>query len=385
MPFEQAAKLLGEMLGVQVSRATARRVTEAAGAAYVALESAEADRIEREAPLAPAGAEKMVLSVDGAMVPLRHGEWAEVKTLVVGEVRAPVWEREEWVVHSRDLSYFSRLAKAEVFEHQSLVELHRRGVERSPEVAAVMDGAGWEQSFVDYHCPRAVRILDFAHAGQRIGAVGQVCMGEGTKEAQHWTQDRLHQLKHQGPQMLLMELHQIQEEHPESEVIAENLAYLEKRQAQMQYPDFQAAGWPIGSGIVESGNKLVVEARLKGAGMHWERGNVNPMLGLRNVICSDRWSKEWPRITRQLRQGAQIRRQEKRQKRRIATASATAAAVASPVAQMVAQPEKPAQPPHLAQPETLRATEPRRPAANHPWRHSPFGRALYQPHNPAKN
>ena len=32
----------------------------------------------------------------------------------------------------------------------------------------------------------------------------------------------------------------------------------------MQYPTFLAAGWPIGNGAVESGNKLVVEARLKG-------------------------------------------------------------------------------------------------------------------------
>jgi hypothetical protein len=37
-------------------------------------------------------------------------------------------------------------------------------------------------------------------------------------------------------------------------------------------------GWPIGSGVVESGNKLVVEARLKGAGMHWSRLSLNPLL-----------------------------------------------------------------------------------------------------------
>jgi hypothetical protein len=35
----------------------------------------------------------------------------------------------------------------------------------------------------------------------------------------------------------------------------------------MQYPMYQEAGWPIGSGSVESANKVVVEARLKGAGM----------------------------------------------------------------------------------------------------------------------
>jgi hypothetical protein len=43
----------------------------------------------------------------------------------------------------------------------------------------------------------------------------------------------------------------------------------------MAYPVFQAAGWPIGSGMVESANKLVVEDRLKGAGMIWLRSSPN--------------------------------------------------------------------------------------------------------------
>jgi|GEM_PF-6052956 hypothetical protein len=44
---------------------------------------------------------------------------------------------------------------------------------------------------------------------------------------------------------------------------------------------------------VESANKLVVEARLKGASMHWQRQNVNPMLALRNGVCNERWLETW--------------------------------------------------------------------------------------------
>src|SRR5438067_3362623 len=61
----------------------------------------------------------------------------------------------------------------------------------------------------------------------------------------------------------------------------------------MQYPRYQAAGWPIGSGSVESANKVVVEARLKGAGMRWADHNVNPMLVLRNAMCNRRWQETW--------------------------------------------------------------------------------------------
>ena len=75
---------------------------------------------------------------------------------------------------------------------------------------------------------------------------------------------------------------------PAAPDLAGHLAYLAKRTAHMQYPTFLAAGWPIGDGAVESGNKLVVEARLKGSGMHWARPHVDPMLALRNIVCSDR-------------------------------------------------------------------------------------------------
>jgi hypothetical protein len=383
MPFEKAAQFMSEMLGVVVSPATVTRCTEAAGAAYVRIQTEEADRIEQTAPAALVGAEKMIFSADGAMVPLRHGEWGEVRTLALGEVQAAIREQDAWVVHTRRVSYFSRLVDARRFEHLSLVEIHRRGLEHSQQVVSVTDGADWLQSLIDYHCPQALRILDFPHAAQRFGQVGQALFGEGTLAAQQWIGDRLHQLKHQGPTQLLQELHSLLEQHPELEVLKENLAYLEKRESQLHYPQFQAQGWPIGSGMVESGNKLVVEARLKGAGMHWRRENVDPMLGLRNVICSDRWSQEWPLIAQQLRREARERCSQNREKRRLAR-------LPIPI-EMAAEPPPVEQkcPPHEEAPEKPRMQTtrngPKKPAANHPWRHSPIGRALYQPSKDAKN
>jgi hypothetical protein len=71
------------------------------------------------------------------------------------------------------------------------------------------------------------------------------------------------------------------------------VSYLIKREAQMQYPNYQAAGWPIGSGMVESAHKRVLQSRLKGAGMQWVDTNVNAMLALRGMIDNDRWDQEW--------------------------------------------------------------------------------------------
>ena len=263
MPFEKAAELFEAFMEIRVSKSLSRRYTEAGGAAYVDLQTEEVERLERDTPAAPTGADKLQVSADGAMVPLVHGQWSEVRTVVIGEVQPKVEERGEWVVHTRNLSYFSRKVSAEEFTRLALVEIQRRGVENAKEVGALMDGSDWLQGFSDYHCPDAVRILDFPHAGEHISPIGELLWGAGTPEMKQWVSERLHQLKHEGPTGLLAELRNLQKEHPDEKAVSGNLAYLEKREKQMQYPQFQEQGLPIGSGIVESGNKLVVEARLK--------------------------------------------------------------------------------------------------------------------------
>jgi YgiT-type zinc finger domain-containing protein len=323
MPFARAAEMFADFVGVVVSESTARRQTEKAGAAYVAIQTAEVERMEEELPPAPPGPQKMLLSVDGAMVPLVHGEWAEVKTLVIGEIGEPVPDQKtgEWVVPSEKLSYFSRLADADTFGRLALVETHRRGVEKAGKVAAVTDGAEWEQGFIDLHCPKAVRILDFPHGAERISQMGQAVWGEGRPETKQWLAAQLHRLKHEGPSPVLDELGMLVRDRPGIPLLAESLAYLEKRQEHMKYAEYQAQGLPIGSGANESGNKLVVEARLKGAGMHWARPHVDPMVGLRDVVCSDRWDEAWLQITGHLRQENAQRRFKQQEKHRTAKAT----------------------------------------------------------------
>jgi hypothetical protein len=371
VPFERAVELLDEFLGIVIDKSMAQHYTEAAGATYVQMQEEEVIRLEREMPEAATGAEKVQISADGAMVPLLHGVWAEVRTLVIGEVAASKQEQGEQEIHARNLSYFSRKVSAQEFQRLALVEMQRRGVENAKSVAAVMDGADWEQNFVDFHCPQAVRILDFAHAARHINKIGECVHGEHTPESQAWLKERLHLLKHEGPDMLLGEFEKLQRKHPNTQAISSNLAYLKKRKAQLQYPLFQAQGWPIGSGIVESGNKLVVEARLKGAGMHWAEEHVNPMLAIRNIVCSARWKEEWPRIETRLRKQTRQRRRSVHQTHHPPQPTTLVArALRGDFGNTFSQPAE----------QELISPKPRK----NPWRNFKHGKALYQRSTPPK-
>lgn len=377
MPFKKAAEMLADLLGIQVSAAISQRYTESAGAAYVEMQTEEVKRLEREMPPAPPGGDKLQMSADGAMVPLLHGQWGEVRTLVIGEVQPAVQKQGEWEVHTRNLSYFSRKVNAQEFTRFSLVETQRRGIETAQQVVALMDGSDWLQGLTDYHRPDAIRILDFPHAGEHISQIGEFLYGEGTPQTQQWISQRLHQLKHEGPAELLAEFRQLRDQYPKENAVTGNLAYLEKREAQMQYPFFQDQGWPIGSGIVESGNKLVVEMRLKGSGMHWADEHVNPMLAIRNILCSDRWKLEWPQIETRLRQQDAQRRQELHQSKRQQKLLKTSQLIPKPL-EMVADS------PNAVSPLSKPSDPPKKPKEN-PWRKFKYGRSLYQRPDPPKN
>ena len=153
-----------------------------------------------------------------------------------------------------------------------------------------------------------------AHAVEYINEIGQAVQAAGGRLPARWLEGVLHRLKHQGPHRVLSHLSWLAARSP-SPTLEGKLAYLQKREAHMQYPTYQAAGWPIGSGSVESANKVVVEARLKGAGMRWEGQNVNPMLVLRNAVCNRRWHETWTTARAQRRALGTQRRRERSQQR----------------------------------------------------------------------
>ena len=85
-------------------------------------------------------------------------------------------------------------------------------------------------------------------ARTRSAALAADRSSAGSALADDWLAKQLHELKHNGPSQVLADLRGLVAKHPNVKELTDHLAYLDKREAQMQYPTFQAAGWPIGSG-----------------------------------------------------------------------------------------------------------------------------------------
>jgi hypothetical protein len=298
--FDKAAKCMMQHHKVYVSASTSRRQTEAIGACAEHMQNEQAKSVLHQSNTLSLKKDdqvkeiKQVISSDGSFISLRRKVYTEVKTAVIGEVEENTHRsklRPEQEVRMTNITYFSRMAPSETFTELSIGETNRRGFLDRKQVCAVSDGAEWIQHFVDAHRADAVRILDFYHATEYLSDIATLVRDAGTKLKDTWFDEQCHELKHYGPKKVLEEIHRLLREHPQIEELKKKVNYLQKREQMMQYPQFRASGWPIGSGSAESSQTCVVQSRMKGPGMHWEGKNVNPMLALRTGMCNDRWNE----------------------------------------------------------------------------------------------
>ena len=61
----------------------------------------------------------------------------------------------------------------------------------------------------------------------------------------------------------------------------------------MKYDDYLAAGYPIGSGVVEGACRHLVKDRMERTGMRWVPSGAQAMLDLRGTYLNGEWSAFW--------------------------------------------------------------------------------------------
>ena len=377
LPFEQAIEEVWLNQGTRVKEGTLRATTYRHGETAEAIERVKVEQLEAAAlatpPLAKAeevthsqessattSGKKMFVSSDGSFVHLTNGDWYEVKSMVVGEF-ASRWhaKKSKIEVKTSKLSYFSRSYRVREFERYALAELERRGIAEAAKVITVNDGASWIENFNDYHIPQAISILDFTHALDHIADAGKLVFGEANPQFSPWLQEMASQLKHKPPTETLNSLRLLKRQLTDETKIAAFEAeyrYLKTRLKQIDYPHFRAKHYPIGSGSVESSHKVVVQNRMKQAGMRWAKPHLDPLLALRNLICNQRWSQGWAEIPAYYwQQRRRAWRQQAQQPQPPITPITFASVKVAPF-------------PPTPVPTVASSQQPYRPAPDHPWR-----------------
>jgi hypothetical protein len=288
LPFAEAAASLAEAATVQLSASTIRTVTEAVGARREQALAAElAAAWAQGLPAVPGPPpDRLYVAMDGVRILGCDGAGREVKVGVVVPVRQDATrERRE------PASYVAGLEPAARFGPRLALAAHRRGVEGAGQVAVLGDGAEWIWNLAAEHFPTAIQIVDWFHASERVWALGRALFGEGTVETTAWVAGQLGRLAQGQAATLATEWPLLACRGEAATIRDAQVTYFTNQAPRMAYDRYRAAGWDIGSGMVESACKHLIAAREKGAGMRWSEAGAHTVAAVRVLLLND----EWPR------------------------------------------------------------------------------------------
>lgn len=310
--FKRAACCFAALTGIALSKSEMHRLVAEYGSRVVVAQAAEA-RAMVEVSKQSEGANEVVwrkrvqpdsevmsVSSDGVLIHVREEGWKEVKVVSISTVQPAQPEDSAGMLegandsagHSVTLaqhSYRAGLWDAATFATHHWAEACRRGVEQARTVVCVSDGAPWIWAVVFMCFARRVEILDFWHATQRLWAMGRHALSSDDDVAQ-WVALQRSAMAQGDLRKVFRALRLL---YPRKTSLPDDVrqavGYLFNNRRRMHYDAYRKAGYPIGSGTIESACKTLVQARMKQAGMHWSRSGAQNMLALRTLLLSNRW------------------------------------------------------------------------------------------------
>ena len=303
MPFDPAASSINEDWGTHYDGKQMQRWSEHVGQKLVALQERERKGYAKgKRPEGPPNAPALlVVGLDGGRVqgreknPDTQSRWMEDKVATISSYRKGDGQDHE--PERLVTTYVGTMAPSKKFGVMTRVEAERRGIRQAQEVVVIGDGAAWIDTIADEHFAPHARLIDYYHVAQRLCDCAKAVKPARPEplaqrlKSNLW-EGRLARLLRwlEGQVQRLGKVRESDPPNHPRRVLAENLTYFQNHHRQMDYPAYRAKGWPIGSGVVESGVKLF-NKRVKGTEQFWHKRGVNPILALRALRLSDddRW------------------------------------------------------------------------------------------------
>lgn len=287
--FVKATGSVQEHYGFEIGPSAVRRVT--LEHAQRAREQLEAGYAQPYRLLPRVGAEQVIAQADGTLIRIvepgkrkgkRPWDWKEMR-LVAAQAK-----------DSARTFYGATFGKVEEVGHRWGHCTREAGWGLNSQIHAVGDGAEW----IRLQCrevfgKQGTFLCDFFHVSEYLAAAAEATQG---KKADPWRRTQQKRLKRGAVGKVIETLEDYLEPvgTPEEEAPVRNAhRYLTNRTDCLDYPRAIELGLPIGSGMIESGHRHVLQARLKKAGTAWLRDHADQIAHLRVLRANRQWESLW--------------------------------------------------------------------------------------------
>jgi hypothetical protein len=316
MPYELASWLLSQRSGLSVSASSLWNWVQQRGQ-QVQVElmeqlQAQADgaKVSPEALAATLANLPLAIGADGVMVPFRPTpntakgttQWREVKVGILARLGTRLTQVHEAVPKRLHRRLVAVLGNIDEFIPHLQLEANRQAFESAPQVIWLSDGGrGFWRVYRTCFAHCAVAVLDFFHAAGHLARATQALFGDrDSAQAKVWFRRWRHLLRHGRTRDVLraltVRLNSGLFSGTALTTLVQVQAYFQRHYRHMQYQQFAQQQIPLGSGMVESACKWLIQQRFKGVGMRWSEDGFNHLLLLRLAWVNQRFDTLFPHV-----------------------------------------------------------------------------------------
>ena len=186
-------------------------------------------------------------------------------------------------------TYIATTGRWEEYGRMARREFDRRFPLKPAVTVFLSDGSAWLRSVHDNFFPFAVMILDLYHALEHLREIMQLLgYKEKTEEWAGCFRRWKRMFKEGRAGAVVREAEEKAAGGKHAAEVDRKLQYFRDNYDRMKYDEYILNGWFIGSGVVESGCKCVVQQRLDLSGMHWSLKGAEALLPIRALYKSGR-------------------------------------------------------------------------------------------------
>lgn len=289
LPYEASSQLVEEFLLLRLSENSIREETQRFGQYQAEQEGRLIEQTEDEVYLQGrvrtlSGKEHpkcLYGSLDGAHTRIEDPEeaekWREVKVGCWYEVEAvPSSQRNSrhrkqeeigrQALRAKNQQYYCDIQNVDEFAPLFWATACQARVDFAEKLVFLGDGAKWIWKLVEHFFPKAVQIVDWFHAEERLEKVARDAFGN-VKKRDAWLEDNRSALWEGDVAFVIRACQQLSKVSQEA---VDAKTYFENNKKRMRYDLLREKGYMIGSGTVESACKQIVSQRLRCAGAQWK-------------------------------------------------------------------------------------------------------------------
>jgi hypothetical protein len=295
--FKEASDSIEKYLDLKINPTTIQKISKEVGEVVFKNDIRESEDIKNNEEyykqnLYHEKAEKLYVFADGSMICMTgKNNWKEIKLgLVVKGNKVTNINMDNMQISERE--YVSYLGNKDEFKKLLYTSALKAGYNNGTKVICIGDGAQWIRNMFEELFPNCITILDYYHFEENVGKYAKYVFKNDEVAAKKWINNIIELSFNNKSEDIVKEIKKIEYKNEDKPSDVPNLLnYISERKDQILYGHFREKNYIIGSGAIESGNKLVLQRRLKQSGMHWNTNGAQYIAALRTKYKSNLWNR----------------------------------------------------------------------------------------------